>query len=98
MNKELANKIHDAVDYAELNPLILKGIKDGLRKHPGNRYGGTYWENYHIIKRLNLGHRPTKEETDECSFYAVAKLLGKGDAQKGIQNFLGQFEGKPLEE
>jgi hypothetical protein len=98
MDKELTKKIHDAVDYAELNPLILKGIKTGLRKHPGNKYGGTYWENYYIIKRLNLGHRPTKEETWECSLYAVAKLLGGGDAERGKQRFLDQFKGKPLED
>ena len=99
IDKETQKKIWGAVDYAEMNPSVLKGVGNGCgRYHHGDKYYGTYWENYRIIKNLNLGHKPTKEETDECKFYAVAKLLGKGDAQKGIQNFLGQFEGKSLEE
>jgi len=96
-DKETIKKIWKAVDEAEIDPSFLRGVSTGVYHHNGKRYDGTYWENYYIIKKLNLGHRPTKDETDEASFYAVAKLLGKGDAQKGIENFLGQFEGKKLE-
>ena len=87
MDETIRKKIWKAVDEAEKNPEILKGIKNGsgYYTHSGKRYEGTYWENYYIIKSLKLGHRPTKEETNECQFYSVAKLIGDGDAQKGIK-------------
>jgi len=96
MDEELRKRIWEAVDEVEKNPKPLKDIKLGLGysggEHSGMKYQGTYWENYHIIKSLDLGHRPTKEETNECMFYAVAKLIGKGDADKGIKKVLSQFE------
>ena len=76
MDKETQKRIWQAVDEADKNP----------------NFSGTYWENYRLVKSLNLGHRPTKEETDEASFYAVAKILGDGDADRGIEKFLSQFE------
>jgi len=94
LNKEVAKKICDAVDDFEKNPEKLKGIKNGsgYYTHSGRKFNGTYWENYFIVKSLNLGHHPTKAETDEANFYAVAKVMGNGDAEKGIKKFLSQFE------
>jgi hypothetical protein len=48
----------------------------------------TYRNHYQLIKTLNLGHRPTKEETSECMFYSVAKVAGKGDAMLGIKKIV----------
>jgi len=74
-------------------------VEDPIRKRiwkavddTDKSFSGTYWENYHLIKYLNLGHRPTKEETDEASFYSVAKYIGEGDADKGIKKVLSQFK------
>jgi len=93
MEQGLRKRIWKAVDEFEKNPEKLRGIKNGsgYYTHSGQRYDGTYHENYHIIKSLNLGHRPTKEETDECSFYAVAKLIGDGDAVKGVKKVISNL-------
>jgi len=91
LNREVAKKIHDAVDTIDQKPELLKYIARGKYLNP--KFSGTYWENYYLVKSLNLGHRPTKVETDEVMFYSVAKLLGNGDADKGIEKFLSQFSG-----
>jgi len=101
MDETIRKKIWNAVDTLEDNPELLAKVsprnffrhdKNGnlMKDENGNyithhKFQGTYHENYRLVKSLNLGHRPTKEETNECQFYSVAKLIGDGDAQKGIK-------------
>lgn len=90
-DKDIIDRIHKAVDYAESHPGALKGmlIHHGIRQSDvGEVYRGTYWENYYIVKTCNLDHRPTRDETDEASFYAVAKILGDGNADLGCKRVL----------
>ena len=104
MDKSTVKKIWNAVDNLEKNPELLAKVSPRkfinekfLKDEKGNyityhKFNGTYHENYRLIKSLNLGHHPTKEETDEVKFYSVAKLMGNGDAKKGIEKFAQQFK------
>jgi hypothetical protein len=85
MENSIRKKIEDAVDN------LYKTDFEKFRRD-------TYWDNYRLVKSLNLGHRPTKEETDSVMFYSVAKLIGKGNANDGIQRVLDQTMGIPLED
>jgi len=59
LESEVIDKIHTALNETPLDEIE----------------GMTYWDAYELIKSLNLGHQPTKAETDEVAFYAAYLVM-----------------------
>ena len=59
-----------------LTPDVEEKIHKILDETPLDEIGRiTYWDAFRLIQSLNLGHKPTKEETDEVIFYATYLLI-----------------------
>jgi len=59
-----------------LTPDVEERIHKILDETPLDEIGRmTYWDAFHLIESFNLGHRPTKEETDEVIFYSTYLLI-----------------------